>query len=278
MENGETNPEDAVKGELVRQFANTPIFWIVTIAGLVSTPLSLLSQYGFHWIAIFLFLATSLWWYLEVWRPTSRVSGQGSRHVYSLTKRLLCGLLPLTCFLAFISLVVWRSAGLEFFRKEYEQDQIEISERGTITKYFGESTSERTTPSERARHDRDDWIRLLEKGAQQVDAGADILFIRTKPFTKDYQTLVVEAHNPGNKVAPTLHGAAFLVHDPLGGGGNRVYRETPCRPDPDGISRLFRIDIQKPNSGEELWLFLSVKPTMGPVAFDTLNLQMMVYR
>ncbi|WP_428305428.1 hypothetical protein [Lacipirellula sp.] len=278
MAGGGGNPEEAVRGELGRHFEGTPIFWIVTIAGLISTPLSLLSQYGFHWIAIFLFFATSFWWYSEVWKPKRRLPGQLERHANSLRKRLLFAILPVCSFVAFLVLVWWRVSGLELFRQEYDQDQVELLEHGTVTKYFGEGVAERTTPAERSRHDRDDWIRLLEKGAQSVDAGADMLFIRAKRFDKNFQTFTIEVHCAGNSVAATLHGVGFLVHDPPGGGDNRIYREIPCRPDPDGQSRLYRVDIQRPNSGEEVWLFLSVKPVGKAANFDALNLQLTVYR
>jgi hypothetical protein len=235
------------------------IGWIIAIVG---APLAFLSKYGIAWLLFVSFLGAALWWWKYVYsaRAVRRFSGPGER-TYSWCSITGYAVLPAGLFAAFLIVMLVSISDLDLWRSDYDTDTVATTAHGTVTKFFGDQSAPRTTPDERDRFDRNEWIRWLEAGAKKQSQGGELLFIKTKEFEKQFRTLIVEVHVLGNQVTP-VKGSAFLVHDPQ---RRPVYREVRCEFAADRQSRLFRITVENPNADEALWMFLAVVPASGVV-------------
>ncbi len=265
------------ESHLWTRLAQTPLTWLVALVSFVSVPLSFLSDFGTLWFVLASALAAWVWWWFGVFevREVTDDKPRG-RHRYSRTRILVYLLIPVALTSICLTLAYMNIAGLNLWRRDYVSSSIRIARFGSVTKAF-DLTAPRTTPSERDRYSRDEWLRWLEAGVKETTPNAMLLFIESEPFAEKFRSFSIEVHAHGNKLNPTYSGAAFLVHDHPGDPWYRpIYREIPCDPSPDAQSRLYRADVQNPDPGEVLWLLLSVSPVSEPVSLDTLDLQLRV--
>lgn len=119
----------------------------------------------------------------------------------------------------------------------------------------------------------------MERGVKAKDPGNELLFIETAAFGHKHHTLVLEVHDLSHSVQPAgALGSAFLVSNPSGDTWNRPkLRQVTCEAAGDFNSRLYRVVVETPNSGESLWLLLPVKPATQSATLDTINLQLIAH-
>jgi hypothetical protein len=250
---------------------------VLSLIVLVSAPMAFVEKRGFAWTFGVAAVATWFWWSTNVLNKwDERTLFEPRKRRYSWGQISLRMAWPIVLTAICLAVVVVDVEKLNIWRQDYPEPTLEKEAHGDVNKFFGD-TAPRTTPAEIDAYDQAEWVRWLEAGAQKQQEGAQLLFVKARRFTKRYHTFVLDVHDLGEQVKPCKSGVAFLVTSKTGDiWKRRTFRQVTCDFASDGATRLYRVVVDNPDPGEQLWLFLCVTPTTNEVNLDALNLQLMV--
>lgn len=269
MTNGaDKDAESKAERDLIEWIKRTPLAFVLAVVSLVSGPAAFLAQFGIRWFLFAVAAACWIWWWHWVF---------SAKPLYSRKQVSARALLPSFLTIALLVLLFVDVSSLNIFRRDYDRRNLGIAKYGSVTKHFLD-TAPRTTPDERQTYQNNEWIRWLPGGAKSTYQNSELLYIETEPFNAKFHTFTVDVHSLDKKLRPQTIGVAFLVHDPMGDLWTRpVLRQVPCDFSSDANTRLFRVEVQNPEPGESLQLFLCVTPAAGTtVDLENLNLELLV--
>jgi hypothetical protein len=266
--------QQAVRMNITEQINKSPLGWILAVIGFVSAPISFLTQTGLTWLFLCAAIALWIWWWQACFLVRMKPSFIGPAvRIYSPLQLFLWALWPTAAVVAFVVMLTINIYGLDVWRKEYDQKSVDIERAGSINTHF--ALSPRTTPLARTISNRNQWVRWMWDGVNLKDKTDSLLFVESKPFTNMYQTFNLEVFDNGNQATPNIDGVAFLVSEKGGDPWYRpVFRQIPCETSGDLSGKLATVTVSNPESGERLWIFLSVKSKTPNI--DTLNLSLTV--